>query len=91
MYVCTLGLSRRRLKGSFSKPSLATWSNYDALFHNSGLVGAVKTTAYIAVGNTLLVVLLGAWPATHSRGSSSWPRLALHRDHRSVVCRSRWR
>jgi alpha-glucoside transport system permease protein len=44
----------------FSKPSLATWSNYDALFHNSGLVGAVKTTAYIAVGNTLLVVLLGA-------------------------------
>ncbi len=44
----------------FSKPSLATFSNYDALFHNSGLVGALKTTAYIAVGNTLLVVLLGA-------------------------------
>jgi alpha-glucoside transport system permease protein len=44
----------------FSKPSLATWSNYNALFHNSGLVGAIKTTAYIAVGNTLLVVLLGA-------------------------------
>jgi alpha-glucoside transport system permease protein len=44
----------------FSKPSLATWSNYDALFHNSGLIGAVKTTAYIAVGNTLLVVVLGA-------------------------------
>jgi alpha-glucoside transport system permease protein len=44
----------------FSKPSLATWSNYDALFHNSGLIGAVETTAYIAVGNTLLVVVLGA-------------------------------
>jgi alpha-glucoside transport system permease protein len=44
----------------FSKPSLATWSNYDALFHNSGLLGALKTTAYIAVGNTLLVVLIGA-------------------------------
>jgi alpha-glucoside transport system permease protein len=44
----------------FSKPSLATWSNYDALFHNSGLVDALKTTAYIAVGNTVLVVLLGA-------------------------------
>lgn len=44
----------------FSKPSLATWSNYDALFHNHGLITAVKTTAYIAVGNTLLVVVLGA-------------------------------
>jgi alpha-glucoside transport system permease protein len=44
----------------FSKPSLATFSNYHALIHNSGLTGALKTTAYIAVGNTLLVVLLGA-------------------------------
>jgi alpha-glucoside transport system permease protein len=44
----------------FSKPSIATWSNYDALFHNQGLIGALKTTAYIAVGNTLLVVVLGA-------------------------------
>ena len=44
----------------FSKPSLATWSNYDALFHNHGLLTALKTTAYIAVGNTLLVVVLGA-------------------------------
>jgi alpha-glucoside transport system permease protein len=44
----------------FSKPSLATWSNYDALFHNHGLLTALKVTAYIAVGNTLLVVILGA-------------------------------
>jgi alpha-glucoside transport system permease protein len=44
----------------FSKPSLATWSNYDALFHNSGLTGALKTTAYIAVGNTVLVVVIAA-------------------------------
>jgi alpha-glucoside transport system permease protein len=44
----------------FSKPSLATWSNYHALFQNSGLVTALKTTAYIAVSNTLLVVILGA-------------------------------
>jgi len=44
----------------FSHPSLATWSNYNALFHNSGLITALKTTAYIAVGNTLLVVILGA-------------------------------
>ena len=44
----------------FSKPSIATWSNYDALFHNSGLISALKTTAYIAVGNTVLVVVIGA-------------------------------
>ncbi|HLX19770.1 MAG TPA: carbohydrate ABC transporter permease [Gaiellaceae bacterium] len=44
----------------FSHPSLATWSNYHALFHNSGLITALKTTAYIAVGNTVLVVILGA-------------------------------
>ena len=44
----------------FTKPSLATWSNYDALFHNQGLLTALKTTAEIAVGNTVLVVILGA-------------------------------
>jgi alpha-glucoside transport system permease protein len=44
----------------FSHPSEATWSNYDALFHNSGLVDALKTTAYIAVGNTLIIVAIGA-------------------------------
>ena len=44
----------------FSKPSIATWANYDAMFHNHGLLGALKTTAYIAVGNSLLVVVLGA-------------------------------
>ena len=44
----------------FTKPSTATWSNYDALFHNSGLLSALKTTAYIAVGNTVLVVVIGA-------------------------------
>jgi alpha-glucoside transport system permease protein len=44
----------------FSKPSSATWSNYDALFHNHGLLTALKTTAYIAVGNTVLVVVIGA-------------------------------
>jgi alpha-glucoside transport system permease protein len=44
----------------FSHPSSATWSNYNALFHNEGLLQALKTTAYIAVGNTLLVVIIGA-------------------------------
>jgi alpha-glucoside transport system permease protein len=44
----------------FSHPSIATWANYHALFQNQGLIEALKTTAYIAVGNTLLVVLIGA-------------------------------
>jgi len=44
----------------FSHPGHATWSNYSALFHNSGLLTALKTTAYIAVGNTVLVVFVGA-------------------------------
>jgi alpha-glucoside transport system permease protein len=44
----------------FAHPSLATFSNYNALFHTSGLTGALKTTAYIAVGNTLIVVIVGA-------------------------------
>ena len=44
----------------FSRPSLATFANYDALFHNAGLLDALKTTAYIAVGNTALVVVVAA-------------------------------
>jgi alpha-glucoside transport system permease protein len=44
----------------FSKPSTATWSNYDHLFHNHGLLTALKTTAYISVGNTLIIVAIGA-------------------------------
>ena len=44
----------------FAHPSLATFSNYNALFHTAGLTGALKTTAYIAVGNTLIVVIVGA-------------------------------
>jgi alpha-glucoside transport system permease protein len=44
----------------FSHPSEATWSNYNALFHNSGLLTALKTTAYIAVGNTLIIIVIGA-------------------------------
>jgi alpha-glucoside transport system permease protein len=44
----------------FSHPSRATWSNYDALLNDSGLTSALKTTAYIAVGNTLIVIVIGA-------------------------------
>jgi alpha-glucoside transport system permease protein len=44
----------------FSHPSTATWSNYNAMFHNQGLITALKTTAEIAIGNTVLVVIIGA-------------------------------
>src|SRR5207237_6850001 len=44
----------------FSHPSLATFSNYSHIIHNAGLTSALKTTAYIAVGNTALVVVVGA-------------------------------
>jgi alpha-glucoside transport system permease protein len=44
----------------FWHPHMATFSNYRSLFHNAGLLTALKTTVYIAVSNTLLVVILGA-------------------------------
>jgi alpha-glucoside transport system permease protein len=44
----------------FTHPSRATWANYDALLSDSGLIDALKTTAYIAVGNTLIVCVVGA-------------------------------
>jgi alpha-glucoside transport system permease protein len=45
---------------AFSHPSRLTWSNYDALYHNSGLTGALKTTVYISVSNTVVIVILAA-------------------------------
>jgi alpha-glucoside transport system permease protein len=44
----------------FSHPNHVTWANYSSLLHNSGLLTALKTTVYIAVGNTVLVVIVGA-------------------------------
>jgi alpha-glucoside transport system permease protein len=44
----------------FAHPSMATFSNYSALFHQSGLAGAFETTAFIAIANTLIVVVVGA-------------------------------
>ena len=54
--LATAGLVADLLASRASPPGRTT----DALFHNAGLIGALKTTAYIAVGNTLLVVILGA-------------------------------
>jgi alpha-glucoside transport system permease protein len=44
----------------FSKPSLATWSNYSQVLHNHSFTHSLITTAEIAVGNTLLVIVIGA-------------------------------
>jgi alpha-glucoside transport system permease protein len=47
----------------FAHPSLATWSNYSAVIHNHSIMHSLVTTAEIAVGNTVLVILLGALAA----------------------------
>jgi alpha-glucoside transport system permease protein len=44
----------------FSKPSLATWSNYSHVIHNHSIMHSLLTTAEIAVGNTLIVIVIGA-------------------------------
>jgi len=44
----------------FSKPSLATWENYRQVLHNHAITHALWTTVEIAVGNTLLVVVIGS-------------------------------
>jgi len=44
----------------FSKPSLATWSNYSHVIHNHSIMHSLVTTAEIAVGNTLIVIVIGA-------------------------------
>jgi alpha-glucoside transport system permease protein len=43
-----------------SHPSMATFDNYNALFDNNDLTKALITTAEIAVGNTLLLVIVAA-------------------------------
>jgi alpha-glucoside transport system permease protein len=44
----------------FSKPSLATWENYSQVIHNHSIMHSLVTTAEIAVGNTLIVIVVGA-------------------------------
>ena len=43
-----------------AQPSMATLENYRALFDNSDLTKALVTTAQIAVGNTLILVVVAA-------------------------------
>jgi alpha-glucoside transport system permease protein len=44
----------------FSKPSLATWSNYSQVVHNHAIMHSLITTVEIAVGNTLIVIVVGS-------------------------------
>jgi alpha-glucoside transport system permease protein len=47
----------------FSAPHRLTWSNYDAIFHNSTILHSLLTTAEIAIGATLLPIFVGALAA----------------------------
>jgi len=47
----------------FSKPSLFTWDNYREIFHDGAITSSLKTTVFIAVGGTLLPIVVGALAA----------------------------
>jgi alpha-glucoside transport system permease protein len=44
----------------FSKPSVTTWNNYSVIFHNHTITSALVTTTIIAVGGTVLPILIAA-------------------------------
>jgi alpha-glucoside transport system permease protein len=44
----------------FSKPSEATFANYEAIFENDTITSSLWTTAQIAVGGTILPIFVGA-------------------------------
>jgi alpha-glucoside transport system permease protein len=43
-----------------SHPHLATWQNYSTLWNDTGIPHALGTTAQIAIGGTILPILIGA-------------------------------
>ncbi|HEY7603939.1 MAG TPA: carbohydrate ABC transporter permease [Gaiellaceae bacterium] len=44
----------------FSKPSLATWQNYDQIFRNHEIMHALLVTLEIAIGGTVLPIIVAA-------------------------------
>ena len=44
----------------FSKPSLLTWQNYDALWHTQAIRDSLLTTVWISIGGTLLPIFVAA-------------------------------
>jgi len=47
----------------FSHPSLLTWRNYDQLFHNGPITHSLWVTAQIAIGGTVLPIVIAALAA----------------------------
>jgi alpha-glucoside transport system permease protein len=47
----------------FAKPSILTWQNYDHLFHNGPITHSLWITAQIAIGGTILPIMLAALAA----------------------------
>jgi alpha-glucoside transport system permease protein len=45
---------------TFSKPSLSTFENYDSLFANETITDSLFVTAQIAIGGTILPIVIGA-------------------------------
>jgi alpha-glucoside transport system permease protein len=46
-----------------SKPSIATWNNYDKLFSNGQITDSLVTTFIVAIGGTVLPIAVGALAA----------------------------
>ncbi len=44
----------------FSEPSKLTWENYDAIFANDTLMSSLWTTLWIAIGGTVLPIIVAA-------------------------------
>jgi alpha-glucoside transport system permease protein len=44
----------------FSEPSMTTWENYSKLFENGSLMHSLWVTAQVAVGGTVLPILIGS-------------------------------
>ena len=54
-----------------AQPDLATWANYSNVWHNTDIPHSLLITAEIAIGGTLLPIIIAASRATRSRGSTS--------------------
>ncbi|HUP33315.1 MAG TPA: carbohydrate ABC transporter permease [Gaiellaceae bacterium] len=44
----------------FSEPSKLTWDNYEAIFQNDALMSSLVTTVWIALGGTILPIIVAA-------------------------------
>ncbi len=44
----------------FSEPSKITWSNYEAIFDNETLMSSLVTTLWVAIGGTILPIMVAA-------------------------------